>query len=586
MAMVLAFPRKKKKTDKNSLGSLVAGTTGKPGKTGETKASGASAATPTAKPVDAKATQSGTAGPAKPTSGLDEATNTWRFRRQSLDELKGNDLMSKWRNSEVYKDTNRIAGINRWQDITAGGIAAARGSNRVLASDHRQAEQDRSALKSMDYQLRQQASRERADAFYELWKENNRKAREGKTPKETPVKTPEQAVKATVDGAIKQNTQNAADVANKPLNGIPADQVQGSVASAKALEAENNKFTQPQETPSTVKPEGTMVPFKQVDSTAPVNPESKKPYDDMQSFIATPIYAAMKAGYSSLGSDGRYHKFSLSTRADYKGGSTAKKQEGVVGSSTKFNFDGDPLEKTARRAAKNTQYLDSNGQVTAARQKEIDAEMAKGGTKIFVNGVELRRTPEAELAAKGAKTAGEWRQKWNSLIQKGKDANAELQGSLSSPSSGYFFTDKYTGERLTNARVARDARAGTMIREYADARKRYEDEFNRQLAGVIAHRKQNEEQHPSQNQSQERETRTDRNTPYARQILQYGRTGARKAWDWHYENMSKVGDSVGRAIGETWQSQRDSAIKRSYEMGGYGKKRDYSKYLRRYHYGR
>lgn len=74
----------------------------------------------------------------------------------------------------------------------------------------------------------------------------------------------------------------------------------------------------------------------------------------------------IKEGYSSLGSDGRYHRFSA-IRADAKGG-----MMGYVNS----------------EATKN-KYLGEDGSVTKERQAEIDKAVKSGGRHIFVNGVDI-----------------------------------------------------------------------------------------------------------------------------------------------------------------------------------------------------
>lgn len=387
MALVISFGQKRKKKRPNAKSLFSEGS--KPGKTTPEASGSKSRKRGTDDPkgtTDHGGPRATPPGPAQKGPKLpflfDEERNLVRLRRQRLADLEGADFISKWKNSDAYIGSNTLANINRWQDLSAEDIARSLGRDKVLASDIRAANQKRSDLRSLDYQIRTQAAHDRAEAFYELWKENNRKARAEKIAAST-----ESEAKRAIASAQQALEQKGRDALAEPVG-------------------------------------------------------------------------------------------NRDERADYKGGRSAQKQDRAQGSSTSFNFDAGvkPPVKSARAAAQSGKYLDSNGQVTKERQAEIDKEIAKGGTKIFVNGHELTRRVSGYLDGKPiytsgvnpskAKTAQEWQQRWAGLKQKAEDAGGELQGSLSSPVQ---ITDRYTGERLAPTEVNRRATWGKMARESEQA---------------------------------------------------------------------------------------------------------------------
>lgn len=392
---------------------------------------------------------------------LDEAQNTVSFNRQSWDELRGSDLMSKWRNSDVYKGTNEIMNLNRSHGISPSAIARARGSSRVLVSDIKEAERLRSEARSMDYKLRQQAAKARSDSFYELWKQKyQRKANNKTTPPGSGEKTTEQLVKEETDAAKETLQKQGVAHINKPLmNGTPAEDIVGSTEYVK----KNTEHTQEPRSPGL----DLMVrPFEIMNELGvPPKEPPKEPSSD--SFLMNwGSLMAPSGGYNSLGSDGRYHKFSF--QSDYNGGTSDM--------------------KAARRAALTTKYLDKSGNVTSKRQAEIDREISKGGSRIFVNGVELvrnqgssgnvyssvhktgaggsprtrsisgRRTApgtyefnssteaanKAQAAMEG--TAAQWQERWKGLSRMANEVGGKLKGSLT---SDVYVADRYTGERIS-----------------------------------------------------------------------------------------------------------------------------------------
>lgn len=389
MALVASFGQKKKKKRPNA--KLLFSDESKSGKTApkardpKSQKPGTGSSKSTTDQEDPHAMSPGSAqkGPKLPFL-FDGEHNLVRLRRQRLADLEGADFISKWKNSDAYIGSNMLAKVNRWQDFSAADVARSFGRDKVLASDIRIANQKRSDLRSLDYQIRMQAAHDKAEAFYELWKENNRKARAAKAAAST-----EAAAREAVASAQSKREQTGVSALDKP---IASDD------------------------------------------------ESRKRLES----------------------------------ADYKGGRSAPKQDRAQGQSTNFDFGAGmkPPMKTARAAAQSKKYLDSNGQVTKERQAEIDKEIAKGGTKIFVNGHELTRRVSGYINGKPiytsgvdpskAKTAQEWQQRWAGLKQKAEDAGGVLQGSLSSPVQ---ITDRYTGERLAPAEVNRRAAWGKMARE-------------------------------------------------------------------------------------------------------------------------
>ena len=162
----------------------------------------------------------------------------------------------------------------------------------------------------------------------------------------------------------------------------------------------------------------------------------------------------IKGGYSSLGSDGRYHRFSA-IRADAKGG-----MMGYVNS----------------EATKN-KYLGEDGSVTKERQAEIDKAVKPGGRHIFVNGVDI-----TNKFGEGRMTKGS-----DGITRTSSDANFKGDMVMSSADkTGARNAERKvgSGRRLANGAIEFSNRS-EKLNKYEQSSRKYSDEDLNDLFDMI-----------------------------------------------------------------------------------------------------
>ena len=319
------------------------------------------------------------------------------LNRQSLEELGGGwdkngrykgDFMSQWRSSDAYRGSEMIRG---WRsDLGLQTPSGTNGPGRSPgAGPLRELQRMQSEARSMDYQARQQAERQRADAFYELWKQRYgtqakiaRKdaiekgkpesrsgvaANPGAMAKSVPETDVEKKARLYVEAASAANSAQAANAMDSVTKGeIPTAanargyetrQAVGTIL--KTTEEVTGKKNIPSDAPVAQNLPGVTLNDRPQtvgeaaqgsvymsavpkEFNVPVAQASQQKKDEpaprYTSVWGSGVYGALGGGNSELGSDGRYHRFSILTHAAYSGGATARKQHGAVGSSTKFNF--------------------------------------------------------------------------------------------------------------------------------------------------------------------------------------------------------------------------------------------------------
>lgn len=162
----------------------------------------------------------------------------------------------------------------------------------------------------------------------------------------------------------------------------------------------------------------------------------------------------IKGGYSSLGSDGRYHRFSA-IRADAKGG-----MMGYVNS----------------EATKN-KYLGEDGSVTKERQAEIDKAVKSGGRHIFVNGVDI-----TNKFGEGRMTKSS-----DGITRTSSDANFKgdmVMSSADKTGAGNAERKVGSGRRLANGAIEFSNRS-EKLNKYEQSSRKYSDEDLNDLFDMI-----------------------------------------------------------------------------------------------------
>ena len=162
----------------------------------------------------------------------------------------------------------------------------------------------------------------------------------------------------------------------------------------------------------------------------------------------------IKGGYSSLGSDGRYHRFSA-IRADAKGG-----MMGYVNS----------------EASKN-KYLGEDGSVTKERQAEIDKAVKSGGRHIFVNGVDI-----TNKFGEGRMTKSS-----DGITRTSSDANFKgdmVMSSADKTGAGNAERKAGSGRRLANGAIEFSNRS-EKLNKYEQSSRKYSDEDLNDLFDMI-----------------------------------------------------------------------------------------------------
>ena len=371
---------------------------------------------------------------------------------KSLSELKGFDFRNKWFNSDIRKTTDALKGVTTQDILDSWGIR--RPTNARDAIPYREME---SRARQQAWRLHDAAEKERARQYAELRRERLQSSR-GTTSSDKP------SMKDAVDAAKTAAQQKADSAAVAPVNkssGVPP---------------ENKKAAGPDVLPNTIE--------NILNRVAPLSDDDKK----MEALIngtqesATPPYANkapapapapspasapapaepfwrlmrgdIKEGYSSLGSDGRYHRFSA-IRADTKGG-----MMGYVNS----------------EATKN-KYLGEDGSVTKERQAEIDKAVKSGGRHIFVNGVDI-----TNKFGEGRMTKGS-----DGITRTSSDANFKgdmVMSSADKTGAGNAERKVGSGRRLANGAIEFSNRS-EKLNKYEQSSRKYSDEDLNDLFDMI-----------------------------------------------------------------------------------------------------
>ena len=371
---------------------------------------------------------------------------------KSLSELKGFDFRNKWFNSDIRKTTDALKGVTTQDILDSWGIR--RPTNARDAIPYREME---SRARQQAWRLHDAAEKERARQYAELRRERLQSSR-GTTSSDKP------SMKDAVDAAKTAAQQKADSAVVAPVNkssGVPS---------------ENKKAAGPDVLPNTIE--------NILNRVAPLSDDDKK----MEALIngtqesATPPYANkapapapapspasapapaepfwrlmrgdIKGGYSSLGSDGRYHRFSA-TRADAKG---------------------DMMGYVNSEAMKN-KYLGEDGSVTKERQAEIDKAVKSGGRHIFVNGVDI-----TNKFGEGRMTKGS-----DGITRTSSDANFKgdmVMSSADKTGVGNAERKVGSGRRLANGAIEFSNRS-EKLNKYEQSSRKYSDEDPNDLFDMI-----------------------------------------------------------------------------------------------------
>lgn len=162
----------------------------------------------------------------------------------------------------------------------------------------------------------------------------------------------------------------------------------------------------------------------------------------------------IKGGYSSLGSDGRYHRFSA-IRAD---------------------AEGDMMGYVNSEATKN-KYLGEDGSVTKERQAEIDKAVKSGGRHIFVNGVDI-----TNKFGEGRMTKSS-----DGITRTSSDANFKgdmVMSSADKTGAGNAERKVGSGRRLANGAIEFSNRS-EKLNKYEQSSRKYSDEDLNDLFDMI-----------------------------------------------------------------------------------------------------
>lgn len=290
---------------------------------------------------------------------------------KSLSELKGRDFRSKWFNSDIRRTTDALKGVTTQDVLDSWGIR--RPTNARDAIPYREME---ARARQQAWRLHDAADKERANQYAELRRERLQASRDAASADRPSMKDAVDAAKTAAqqkaDSAAAAPVNKSSEVPPEIKKAVGPDVLPNTIENIldrvapmsdddKKMEALINGTQEPVTPPYANKaPAPAPAPAPVTTSSAPsiVGPVS---YD-----FVNALKGDIKGGYSSLGSDGRYHRFSA-LRADAKGG-----MMGYVNS----------------EASKN-KYVGADGSVTKERQAEIDKTIQGGGRHIFVNGVDI-----------------------------------------------------------------------------------------------------------------------------------------------------------------------------------------------------
>ena len=338
---------------------------------------------------------------------------------KSLSELKGFDFRNKWFNSDIRKTTDALKGVTTQDVLDSWGIR--RPTNARDAIPYREME---TRARQQAWRLHDAAEKERARQYAELRRERLQSARDTAL-----VDSP--SMKDAVDAAKTAAQQKADSAAVAPVN------------KSSEVPPEVNGTQEPVTPPDTNKaPAPSPAPAPVTTTYAPsiVGPVS---YDFVRA-----LSGDIKGGYSSLGSDGRYHRFSA-IRADAKGG-----MMGYVNS----------------EATKN-KYLGEDGSVTKERQAEIDKAVKSGGRHIFVNGVDI-----TNKFGEGRMTKGS-----DGITRTSSDANFKgdmVMSSADKTGAGNSERKVGSGRRLANGAIEFSNRSEKLNKFEQNSRKYSDEDLN------------------------------------------------------------------------------------------------------------
>ena len=365
---------------------------------------------------------------------------------KSLSELKGFDFRNKWFNSDIRKTTDALKGVTTQDVLDSWGIR--RPTNARDAIPYREME---TRARQQAWRLHDAAEKERARQYAELRRERFQSARDT-------ASADKPSMKDAVDAAKTAAQQKADSAAAAPVN------------KSSEVPPEVKKAVGPDVLPNTIE--------NILNRVAPLSDDDKK----MEAMIngtrepATPPYANkapapapapspasapapaepfwrlmrgdIKGGFSSLGSDGRYHRFSA-IRADANGG-----MMGYVNS----------------EATKN-KYLAEDGSVTKERQAEIDKVVKSGGRHIFVNGVDI-----TNKFGEGRMTKGS-----DGITRTSSDANFKgdkVMSSADKTGAGNAERKVGSGRRLANGAIEFSNRSEKLNKFEQNSRKYSDEDLN------------------------------------------------------------------------------------------------------------
>lgn len=367
---------------------------------------------------------------------------------KSLSELKGFDFRNKWFNSDIRKTTDALKGVTTQDVLDSWGIR--RPTNARDAIPYREME---TRARQQAWRLHDAAEKERARQYAELRRERLQSARDTALA-DSP------SMKDAVDAAKTAAQQKADSAAVAPVN------------KSSEVPPENKKLVGPDVLPNTIenildrvapmrdddKKMEALINGTQEPVTPPYANKAPAPAPAPAQAPAEPFWRLMrgdiKGGYSSLGSDGRYHRFSA-IRADAKGG-----MMGYVNS----------------EATKN-KYLGEDGSVTKERQAEIDKAVKSGGRHIFVNGVDI-----TNKFGEGRMTKGS-----DGITRTSSDANFKgdmVMSSADKTGVGNAERKVGSGRRLANGAIEFSNRS-EKLNKYEQSSRKYHDEDLNDLFDMI-----------------------------------------------------------------------------------------------------
>ena len=336
---------------------------------------------------------------------------------KSLSELKGFDFRNKWFNSDIRKTTDALKGVTTQDVLDSWGIR--RPTNARDAIPYREME---TRARQQAWRLHDAAEKERARQYAELRRESLQSARDTALADSPSMKDAVAAAKT----AAQQKADSAAVAPVNKSSEVPPEIKQEPVTPPHANEA-------PAPAPS-------PAPVTTTHAPSIVGPVS---YDFVRA-----LSGDIKGGYSSLGSDGRYHRFSA-IRSDAKGG-----MMGYVNS----------------EATKN-KYLGEDGSVTKERQAEIDKAVKSGGRHIFVNGVDI-----TNKFGEGRMTKGS-----DGITRTSSDANFKgdmVMSSSDKTGAGNAERKVGSGRRLANGAIEFSNRSEKLNKFEQNSRKYSDEDLN------------------------------------------------------------------------------------------------------------